>query len=95
MKIMHPEKATDLVSVSDFYGYQFDVIVSAIEQANVSHKIEFFIYKSKEAFRVLVSPDNLARARDICIAIEKSTSTYDEVIALAKYNFYKLQIPTN
>jgi len=87
------ENVTGLVPVSDFYGYQFDAIISAIEQAKIPHQIEFFIYR-KEAFRVFVSPENLARTADITIAIEKSTSAYDEAIAIAKYNSYKLQVPT-
>lgn len=84
------QNATGLAVVSDFYAYQFDAIISAIEQAQIPYQIEFFFY-IKEAFRVFVSQENLETTRDIFQKIEKSGVIYDGAIALERYNSCKIQ----
>jgi hypothetical protein len=84
------QNVAGLAVVSDFYGCQFDAIISAIEQAQIPYQLELFDY-IKEAFRVFVFLENLETTKDICHKIEESGVIYDESIALDRYNFCKLQ----
>ncbi|MEG5043464.1 hypothetical protein [Microcoleus sp. B4-C1] len=88
---MHSQDGTDLAVVSDFFAYQFDAIISAIEKAKILHQIQLFMHPTKPAFRLFVPETFFEETANITIAIEKSGICYDETIALAKYNFFKLQ----
>jgi hypothetical protein len=64
-----------LVTVSDFYPEQHQLIVSGLTQAQISHQIEFYPPASgyrEGCFRVYVESEHLQAARELCISIEFS-----------------------
>ena len=62
-----------LITVSDFYPEQHQSIVSGLNQAQISHQIEFYPSASgyrEGCFRVYVESEHLEPARDFCKSIE-------------------------
>ncbi|MEG5170820.1 hypothetical protein [Microcoleus sp. B3-D7] len=69
---------TGLVTLSDFYAHQHEVIETALKNAEIPHQIELYPPNAEKtwrdgAFRVYVPSEYVKSGRELCIAIEFSS----------------------
>jgi len=77
---MKPDELPDmnvsgLVTLSDFYAHQHEVIETALKNAQIPHQIEFHRQSTDApwrdgAFRVYVPSEYVESGRELCISIE-------------------------